>query len=224
MDLSTLLEPKRLETDGGFFLTGRTGVNIGYVPVHMAIGDWIDNNGCSYDVDEYKPHAEAHDDWRRSFGDHMRQHIIHVREGETRCTCGPEPEKPTYSTKERTPRLLSEVLGSIVQVEQIDSIPRKWLEIIAAPADESDKLEDEEGEEGMRKGKEKEKEKGKEPLEASKASIPSARKASQFEMQERRKVLLSVLRKWREEEKEVAKKTSQEDREGGEASQAVSNS
>jgi hypothetical protein len=61
-------------------------------------------------------------------------HVRHIQDGTEECSCSPEPERPTYSTKERTPRLLSEVLATIEEgVEQIDNLPKEWLEFLVQP-------------------------------------------------------------------------------------------
>jgi hypothetical protein len=55
---------------------------------------------------------------------------MHQIRGEVECTCGPKPEEPNksiYFAKDRTPRLLSEVLTSVAKVQQIDHLPEELL-------------------------------------------------------------------------------------------------
>jgi hypothetical protein len=60
----------------------------------------------------------------------------HATHAKDQCACGPEPAKPAYSSeKECKPRLLSEVLASIVKIPQIDGIPITWIEYLNGPVD-----------------------------------------------------------------------------------------
>lgn len=55
LDLSTLLESKQLQYDGGFKLAdGIFEITPSYEAVHIAIDDWFENAGTSFDLHEYK--------------------------------------------------------------------------------------------------------------------------------------------------------------------------
>lgn len=202
-DLRVLLESKQLEHEGGYSITSSMygGVNIGYKAFHMAIEDWFDSNGASSDLEEYEAHKEAHDRWKMLYDTYLRDHIFHTAVGEAGCSCGPAPEKPAYSTKQREPRLLSDVLAAVAKVKQIDGLPRRWLEFLSAPADESSEGE---GSEGVSEDK------GKQPLQPTEASTPTIKKASESEMKKRREELLGFLRKRKEEKMEKVKATEKE--------------
>ncbi|KAH8749426.1 hypothetical protein BGZ57DRAFT_710906, partial [Hyaloscypha finlandica] len=117
----TLLESKHLLHDWGLALQGSLfGVSTCYHPTHIAIDDRFENAGSSFDLGEYKDHKEAHKNWETLTLFRFTGHFKHSQDGDTECSCCPEPERPTYLTKTRTPRLLSEVLASIAEVEQID--------------------------------------------------------------------------------------------------------
>ncbi|KAE9365433.1 hypothetical protein N431DRAFT_354052 [Stipitochalara longipes BDJ] len=131
MDCSTLLQKNQLKYEGGHaIVTSIYGIQVHYRSVHMAIVDWFDNKGCSFDISAYVQHEEAYDQWVTSQSEYLMKHEMHAREGVTDCSCGPVPAAPTYSGDERQSRLLSEVLASIVKRPQIDSIPVTWLEYL----------------------------------------------------------------------------------------------
>ena len=57
--------------------------------------------------------------WEELHIEYLKTHLHHTSELEdtTDCTCGAEPARPIYSTDARKPRLLSEVLASVVENE-----------------------------------------------------------------------------------------------------------
>jgi hypothetical protein len=116
----------------------------------------------------------------------MRDHLRHARDGDNNCSCDSEPERPIYSTKERTPRLLSEVLAFITNVKQIDNIPKKLLDFLFQPEYDTEE-EEEEDPEGATKGKEL--------LDAEEDSSQVTRKATDLEMNERRKKSVDHIKK-----------------------------
>jgi hypothetical protein len=106
------------------------GVEVNYKSVHMAIADWFNNQGSSIDLRTYVQCEEAYGQWKTSHYMWPREHMMYTR-GKTDCARDPEPSKPTYSsTKERMPRLLSEVTA-VAKISQIDSIPVGGLSISA---------------------------------------------------------------------------------------------
>ncbi|KAE9365414.1 hypothetical protein N431DRAFT_496510 [Stipitochalara longipes BDJ] len=187
LDLSALLAPKQLQHDWGMKLrSGLFGVITCYYPVHMAIDDWFENAGLSFDLDVYTDHKEAYRRWEMLTQFRAMDHVRHIQDGNNECSCDPEPERPIYSTKERTPRLLSEVLASIEEVEQIDDIPKEWLEILAEPEYET---ENEESSADVAKDKES--------VDDTDGQKP--RKATDLEMKERRKELVDYIKELKAE-------------------------
>jgi len=146
----------------------------------MAIDDWFENGGASFDLDVYKDHEEAFSMWETLSQIRASDHLRHIQDREKECSYGPEPERPIYSAKERTPRLLSELLASIKSVEQIDDIPMEWVEFLAQPEYDEKNEED-----------------SKDVAEAQENMKP--RKATGLEMKERRKELVKHIRDLRAE-------------------------
>jgi hypothetical protein len=144
LDLRALLAAKQLQHEWGMKLHKNLfRVAPCYYPVHMAVDDWFENAGLSFDLDVYKDHEEAYRMWEMLTQFWTSDHVRHIQDGTERCSCGPEPERPTYSTKERAPRLLSEVLASIEEgVEQIDNLPKELLEFLAQPEYDTENEED----------------------------------------------------------------------------------
>jgi hypothetical protein len=144
-DVRTLLESKELGHEGRFpYKSDGFGVALKDRFMHVAIEDWFDSNGASSDLEDYAAHREAHDSWKIMYGTYLERHLVHGRSVEAGRLYGPEPEKSVYSTTHREPRLLSDVLAAVAKVKQIDGMPRRWLKILSASADETP--EDGEGE------------------------------------------------------------------------------
>jgi hypothetical protein len=101
------------------------GLNTGCKEFHIAIKDWFDSNRAQSALEEYEAHKEAHDSWKMLYDTYLRRHIFYKVVGEAECSCGPAPAKPVYSTKQREPRLLSDVLAAVSKVKQIDGLPRR---------------------------------------------------------------------------------------------------
>jgi hypothetical protein len=206
LDLRTLLESKQLQHDGGFkFVRTISGIAPSYESVHIAIDDWFENAGTSFDLQEYNEHEKAYNEWGILALIRMTDHLRHVEDGDNNCSCDPEPERPIYSTKERIPRLLSEVLASITKVEQIDNIPKWWLDYLFLPEYDTEG-EEEEGPEGANKGKE--------PLDAEEDSSHVSRKATDLEMKERRKKVVDHIKKLK---REIAERSKLKDKDHEEA-------
>jgi hypothetical protein len=158
------------------------GVSTCYHPTHIAIDDWFENAGSSFDLGEYKDHKEAHKNWETLTLFRFTGHFKHPQDGDTECSCCPEPERPTYSTKTRTPCLLSEILASIAEVEQLDGIPKDWQDFLSQLEYETD---DEEDPGGVTENKE--------PLNAE-AQVTDSRKATDLEVKGRRKELVDFIK------------------------------
>ena len=135
-DLSNLLRNNQLQHEVGLSITPNNrrvcAVDMRYYSMHMAITDWFDNSGSVFDINAYVPFEEAYNKWKNFHSAFLSEHLMHAEYAE--CTCGPEPAKPMYDLNaERKPRLLSEVLASVVKVDQIDSIPVQRLEYLKGP-------------------------------------------------------------------------------------------
>jgi hypothetical protein len=125
----------------------------------------------------------------------------HATHAKDQCACGPEPAKPAYSSeKERKPRLLSEVLASIVKIPQIDGIPITWIEYLNGPVDCTEADEDVPGSQSDTTDP-KEHQKLEEPGAAANVQADEAnstRKPTDVELKERRQRLVEVIREERE--------------------------
>jgi hypothetical protein len=143
----------------------------------------LENAGSSFDLGEYKDHKEAHKNWETLTLFRFTGHFKHTQDGDTECSCCPEPERPTYSTKTRTPRLLGEVLASIAEVEQIDGIPKDWQDFLSQLKYETN---DEEDPGGVIENKE--------PLKAMESQVADDKKAADLEIKGRRKELVDFIK------------------------------
>jgi hypothetical protein len=109
MDLSALVQSKQLMHEGQFVAIGGLFGSVGWIDVHMVIEDWYDNNGYSLNKEDYEKHEEEYNNWRTQ--------AMLLRAGRLRHRGDDggdehEPEKPTFLSGERQPRLLSEALAS----------------------------------------------------------------------------------------------------------------
>ena len=67
----------------------------------------------------YERCKTAYKEWKELHIAYLKTHLRHTSELEdaTGCACGAEPARPIYSTDARKPRILSELLASVVENE-----------------------------------------------------------------------------------------------------------
>jgi hypothetical protein len=220
MDLSVLVQSKQLMHEGQFVAIGGLFGSVGWIDVHMVIEDWYDNNGYSLNKEDYEKHEEEYNNWRTQ--------AMLLRAGRLRHRGDDggdehEPEKPTFLSGERQPRLLSEALASIADVKQIDGVPKGWLEWLSRPVYETEDKEaegvaedKEDNSQGVSKNKEGDSDgtsKDNEPLSAENIVTQTGRKATDLEMKERRKELVDFIKKMKEEKTEKLKTKDNEQEE-----------
>lgn len=140
-DLAAFIQPKHLMMKGGATWVGIFGNNLRIEQFHPAIEDWFNNGGRSYGLDELAEWDTVYGEWKDKSNTQLIKHQLHKIRGELECNCEPVPEEPKksdYFPQDRTPRLLSEVLASVCKVDQIDHIPQRLLDELAAPSSDED--------------------------------------------------------------------------------------
>lgn len=102
-----------------------------------AIDDWFDHNGSLFEMSVYESCNAAYKEWEEVHIAYLETHLRHTSElkDTTGCACGAEPARPIYSTDARKPRLVSEVLASVVENEQAfidynDKLPIIWHKFV----------------------------------------------------------------------------------------------
>ncbi|CZR52351.1 uncharacterized protein PAC_02228 [Phialocephala subalpina] len=139
-DLATLLQPKHLLIKGGATWVSLWADALQLSKFHSAVEDWFENGGRSYAPEEIEAWEKVYGEWKSGESSQWIRHCIHTHEGET-CDCkplSPEPKKSDYFPHESIPRSLSEVLASIREADQIDSIPQSLLDDLGAPSSDEE--------------------------------------------------------------------------------------
>lgn len=153
----------------------------------------------------YERCKAAYKEWEELHIAYLTTHLRHTSELEdiTGCTCGAGPARPLYSAEARQPRLLSELLASVVEnehdfIDYNDKPPVIWHKYVH----ELVEIEDDEESKGEVNDKESNSATGR--------SARKTRKPTNAEKKKRREYLLEIIKEVPDEELETPRKKLKE--------------